>query len=202
MDLDVIAKHMPGLLEFKKRVEALLEAADAGSGSATEALSNQVTDLRSALGKIGDDVAALQVLRSGDDKKLTDIGEQVSALQVSKEEAESFSERLTTMLDWFEANRDGLEVLLSIGDDMAAPKPAPDQPTPQPDPAPVPEPVAEPAAETKALDPAPTSADPDPAPADAPQLEPAAAPVVDAAAPAAPAAADQPAATATDQPVT
>lgn len=70
---------------------------EAGSGSTGEALSSRIDELS---------------------RNLTDIGEHVAALQVSKDEAETFSERLTTMLDWFEANREGIEVLLSIGDDM------------------------------------------------------------------------------------
>jgi hypothetical protein len=198
MDIDVIAKHMPGLLEFKKRVEALLEGAEAGSGTAAEALSNQIADLRSALGKIGNDVTALQVLRSGDDKRLADISGLLDGLAGLKD-----------MAEWFAQNREGLEVLLSIGDDLA-PKPQP-QPQPDPEPPPVVEPVVKPLApvvEPQAAEPASTpSAPPDPAllpdgntaPAEAPQPDIAAGPI--AAAPVEPAA--TPAADPTaDQPVT
>jgi hypothetical protein len=131
MDIDLIAKHMPGLLEFKKRVEALLEGAEAGSGTAAEALNGRIDDVR---------------------KELSDLGEHVAALQVSKDEAESFSERLTGMLDWFEANREGLEVLLSIGDDLA--------PKPDPAAAPIAEPTADPVADASSEQPAPAADQP------------------------------------------
>jgi len=97
MDLEVIHRHVTGLLKFKERIEALLEGAEAGSGTAAEVLSGRIDDVR---------------------KELAELAEHVTALQVSKDEAESFSGRLGAMLDWFETNREGLEVLLSIGGDL------------------------------------------------------------------------------------
>lgn len=196
MDIDVIVKHMPGLLEFKKRVEALLDGAEAASGTVAEALSNEVADLRKTISSISDDVAALGVLRSGDDKRLTDISGLLDGLAGLKD-----------MADWFAANREGLEVLLSIGDDLAPATPAASTPTPQPDPAPAPAPVVDPVLEPLAPAPEPQSADPSPAPSAAPDLAPADAPQPDiaadpavAAAPIEPAAAAEP--TATDQAIT
>lgn len=47
--------------------------------------------------------------------------ERLSALEVSKAEGESFSERLMNVLTWFEANQEGLELLLSLDGDPDAP---------------------------------------------------------------------------------
>lgn len=56
-------------------------------------------------------------------KDLTDhvkeLSEQVAALQVSKDEAEKFSDQLHSMLTWFEENKTALEGLLA-GSNAAA----------------------------------------------------------------------------------
>lgn len=155
MDIDLIAKHMPGLIEFKKRVEALLEAADAGSGSTSEVLGNEIAELRKTISAIGDNVAALEVLRSGDDKRLSEIGGLLDGLAGLKD-----------MAEWFAANRAGLDVLLSIGDDLVKPAPQPDKPAPAPDPAVDPASAA-PIAETS-TDPAIAIAEQPATPADQP----------------------------------
>jgi hypothetical protein len=143
MDIDLIAKHMPGLIEFKRRIEAMLDAADAGSGSTSELLSNQVANLRKTLSGIAEEVAALQVLRSGDDKRLTDISGLIDGLAGLKD-----------MAEWFAANHAGLDVLLSIGDDLAPTALSHDEPLPQPDPVPAPAPAEPTAAPSTAPDPA------------------------------------------------
>jgi hypothetical protein len=100
MDIDAMGKQLSGLLAFKKRIEELLDGgADAGTGTAAEAISAQIGGLR---------------------KDLSDISDDVAALQASKAEATDMSTRLSDMLTWFEANKGGLDVLLSIGDSLSS----------------------------------------------------------------------------------
>lgn len=96
MDLDA---RLKGLENFKKKVEALLNGTGGGADETVgEMLNGKINDLS---------------------EKVSELGEHVSALQVSKDEAAEFSDRLTVMLTWFEANQTGIEELLSISDDMA-----------------------------------------------------------------------------------
>lgn len=109
MDIDVMAKHMPGLLKFKERIEAMLDGAEAGSGSAGEALNSRIDDL----GRRIDGVVSW----------MEGAAPQIAALQKSEDDLTPILDGLAglkDMADWFAANRAGLDVLLSIGDDMKA----------------------------------------------------------------------------------
>lgn len=109
MDLDA---RMKGLETFRKRIEALLAG---GPGETTAA---EVLD-----GKIGDQ-----------GKRLDELEETVTGMQQRLETAEGAitGEKLdlaglADMVTWFGQNREGLEALLSIGDDLADRQPVPGQ---------------------------------------------------------------------------
>lgn len=103
MDIDVMAKHMPGLLAFKKRVEEMIDGPDGGGETAggREAAA-------AALGDLIDDLR----------KELAELGERLSAHEQAHYAAVELLTDITVMRSWFVQNREGLEVLLSIGDGM------------------------------------------------------------------------------------
>lgn len=119
MDLDTLHLRVTGLLEFKKRIEAMLEGVDAGSSSTAEIsgrldqLSEQATSIASVLDDVKTEIAALRTFRVDASAKLDGVND---------------------MLAWFGTNKDALDTLLSIGDDFekAPPTTQPEDTTEQP----------------------------------------------------------------------
>jgi hypothetical protein len=99
MDVDAIGKHVSGLLAFKKRVEAIIDAAEGGETTAAEALSGRIDELSRKVGDL--DVRVTSKL----EQVLGDIEEKLAGVAL--------------MLTWFEENRAALDVVLSMGDDLA-----------------------------------------------------------------------------------
>lgn len=132
MDHDAMGTHVRGLMKFRERAEkaiAFYEQMQAGAKDAPTAAAEdpRLGDLESHVAELAESVTALQQKGDGQsgtevsalgervgqlDQRIADIDQRLQALQVSKDE--SFSGRLTTMLDWFDTNREGLEVLLSL----------------------------------------------------------------------------------------
>lgn len=147
MDHDVMHRDVAGLKKFRERAEnaiSFIEGLQKGgfkppaADGAVAALSDdQVAQVRQQFSEIIKPVSdGLDVkLNSFDDRLktleqqqntvgLVAIQDRLKALEGSKAEGESFSVRLTAMLDWFEANQEGLTILLSLDGEPDAPDPA------------------------------------------------------------------------------
>lgn len=166
MDHDLMGKQVENLLSFKKRAEEAiafyegiraaggLPTAPAGVGLSDDQIEKLKGDLteffRPLTGRLDafenfrdnavGTLDALQDFRVDVSAKLEGMPERLSALEVSKAEAESFSDRLHSMLTFFEENRESLEILLSLDGEPDAPDapeapPATDQPQTDPQPA-------------------------------------------------------------------
>lgn len=91
--------------EWRFKVDHRLDSLEGGSESES---TEQNT--------IGDRVTSLETRLSAlnTPTDTTSIEQRLAALEGSKAEGEAFSDRLTAMLDWFEQNKDGLDILLSL----------------------------------------------------------------------------------------
>lgn len=123
MDIEQAASHVPALVEFKRKLEAMMAGLDPNSepGAAVKAA---IDELRRDLTELEEHVTALQkrvdemTPPSLDTIMLQLKDELTPALQPVLDEIAAFK----GMAEWFETNREGLEVLLSIDG-------IPDQPT-------------------------------------------------------------------------
>lgn len=125
MDLDAMHKEVAGLKNFRARVEraiAFMEGLQAGGfmpgaqpeGGAAVALSDdQLAAITKPLANALD--AKLQML----DVTLASYDDRLKSIEAAKLDP-TVLERLETMLTWFDANQEGLEVLLSLDGDPDA----------------------------------------------------------------------------------
>lgn len=118
MEVDIIGRHVTGLLEFKKRVEAIIDAAEGGEQTAAEHLSGRIDDLTSKI--------------EGLDAWMTGVTPKIEELLSLKVDVEEKLSGVGDMLTWFGENRAALDVLISIGDDLATKAAAPTEPPPAP----------------------------------------------------------------------
>ncbi|CAN7374865.1 hypothetical protein LJR220_003341 [Bradyrhizobium sp. LjRoot220] len=138
MEQDIVSKRVTDLMSFKARAEkaiAFFEGVQAAGGLPTApagAATGMSDEVRTAIDDLNTKLDALLSFRVDVSGKLEGIPERLTALEGSKAEAESFSDRLGSMLTFFEENREGLEVLLSMDGVPDAPK----APEPAPEPAP------------------------------------------------------------------
>jgi hypothetical protein len=153
MDLDAMAKQVDGLKNFRRDAEEAvafyhgLKLAGFKMPDASTVATDGGASVSSQLDDITRRLAVVEGDQSGNDSfadRLTSIEtklsalntptdtasieQRLSALEGSKEEAAAFSDRLTTMLEWFEANKDGLDVLLSLDGIPDEPEPVAEAP--------------------------------------------------------------------------
>jgi hypothetical protein len=119
MDHDAMGRHVQGLLKFRQKLEELFgKDDDAGSALAgrLDTIEKSIAELGARLDAKGGGDVSIELGELG--SRVAEIGETVAGLQVSKDEAESFSTRLHDMLTFFETNQAALEAVLSIGDGL------------------------------------------------------------------------------------
>lgn len=102
MDFDAHERHIRGLLAFKEKIERMLEGALPGMDGPTPA--EQLGDLRKDVAELGEAITGLQQFQDN-------VGGAIAALEDAK-----------PVLAWLVDNKDGLEVLLSLGDKTAEPE--------------------------------------------------------------------------------
>lgn len=118
MEVDIMGRHVTGLLAFKEKVEAIIATAEGGEQTAAEHLSGRIDGLA---GKI-----------EGLDAWMTGVTPKIEELLGLKADVEEKLSGVADMLAWFGENRAALEVLISIGDDLATKAAAPAEAPPAP----------------------------------------------------------------------
>lgn len=109
MDLDVIHKNVQGLMAFKAKVESLLANAGTDLGAeATASMSDRFKAVEDRLTELEEHVSSIQ-------QAFDDLGPKLQDLPAVLEGVAN----LQAMAEWFADHREGLEALLSIGDDFA-----------------------------------------------------------------------------------
>ena len=103
MDIEVMHRQLAGLMQFKARVQEILDRPAADPASSVS---------ESDLAEIRGEVAKLEPVLLG-------INTQLGDLQTFRTEITGKLAAVADMLDWFGQNKEGIETLLSIGDEMA-----------------------------------------------------------------------------------
>jgi hypothetical protein len=125
-DIDAMNKHVTRLISWKAEVQETLsrfkelsaQEATGGDTSSSETLSHRVDDLarqfEAQAAKL-DQMANLQTLSASVEGRLESVSTDVNDFKAKFPEERVNA--LDFLLTWFQDNREGLEVLLSLGDE-------------------------------------------------------------------------------------